>query len=341
MRIATTRRKETEYLQRVGRITAGALAAFGLITASACLLGAGALASTEPQGTKSWDAAPGAGVSLVPLLSGGQAGSCMQVTTRTVTATSTQTSRACPSPSTSTSPIYAETCDDGSKEEGPVVFLLTTSEVASVSIEGGARVPTATNPTLPDGLRAATLQRAGDERVPGLQRHCPAVAAFDASGATIPMQGDGAGIPMTSELPTTIWEHPGRPPRHPCNLDATRLRRGTVAWDGTVARRITPVRGLVGHALLSCADTIYVHQGGEYITAAILLDAADPGRTPPPLPGMRALAGHPGIFLAPSSEGTILGRRIPHAWLVASEETPQGLAVPLALLEHLRATIQL
>ena len=261
----------------------------------------------------------------------------MLATIRTVS----HRSRFCLSPSTSTGPIYAEICDDGSNEEGPVVFVLTTSEVASVSIENGARVPTATNATLPDELRGATLRRAGDERVPGLERNCPAVTAFDASGVTIPVQGDAAGTPMTSKLPTTIWEPPRHSPRHPCNLDATRLRRGTVVSEGTVVRRITPVHGLVGRALLSCAETVYVHPGGEYIKAAILLDAADPGHAPPPLPGMRPLAGHPGIFLAPSSEGTILGRRISHAWLVVSEETPEGLAVPLALLEHLRAKIQL
>lgn len=262
----------------------------------------------------------------------------MQTTTRTVTPTSTQVSRGCRTASTSSGPIYVESCDSG--EEGLVVFVLTTSQVASVSIEGGARVLTATNATLPDGLRAAALQRPSRERVPDFSRHCPAVAAFDASGTTIP-QIPAKGAAMDSELQTTIWEYPGQPPRGPCELHATRLRRGTRPWSGMVVRRVRPARGLLGRAFLSCASTFYVHRGGEDITAAILLDAANPGAAPAPLPGMQALAGHPGIFLAPSSKRTIVARRVAHAWLVASEETPEGLAVPLALLKHLRASIQL
>ncbi len=101
------------------------------------------------------------------------------------------------------------------------------------------------------------------------------------------------------------------------------------------------MRDLLGRALLSCADTTYIHRGGQYTTAAILLDARTPGVTPPPLLGMGALAGHPGIYVAPSSEGTILARRVVHAWLVATEQSREGSAVPLALLEHLRDRIQL
>jgi hypothetical protein len=56
---------------------------------------------------------------------------------------------------------------------------------------------------------------------------------------------------------------------------------------------------------------------------------------------MKTLAGHPGVFEAQSSEGRMVARRIPGAWLVVTEETTSGLAVPVELLEHLRATIHL
>jgi hypothetical protein len=265
----------------------------------------------------------------------------METTIRTVTATSTRIARTCPSPPTSTGSIYAESCGPG-VERTSAVFLLTTNEVASVSIAGGERVPTATNPTLPDGLRAAALQGPSGELKPALAEPCPSVTAFDASGAALSTQGSVGGTPLASRLDSTAWEHPGHPPSGPCELRATQLRRGTVAWGGKVARRVAPVRRLLGRAFLSCDDTLYVHGGGEYITAAILLDAAHPGTTPAPLPGMRPLAKHPGIFLAPSSERMMMvARRIPHAWLVATEETPEGLAGPRALLEHLRARIEL
>jgi hypothetical protein len=53
------------------------------------------------------------------------------------------------------------------------------------------------------------------------------------------------------------------------------------------------------------------------------------------------VAGHPGIFEAPRAEGEIAARRIPGAWIVVEEEDHIGLHVPVELLEHLRATIQL
>jgi len=272
----------------------------------------------------------------------------MQITVRT--ARSRQ--RSCPDPPTSSGPIYAETCSvarevSGTPAEpkwtvhGLEVFVLTTSQVASVSIAGGVRVPTVAGTTLPDRLRAAALWRPGEEFVPGFDKHCPAVAAFDISGATIPSQ-DGAEVPLRdSPLPTTTWERPGRPPRGPCEMQASRLPPNTTARGGMVVRKIVPVRKVLARGFLSCDSTSYVRPEGGFITAAILLDAAKPGAAPPPLPGMHAFAKHPGIFLAPSSERTILARRIAHAWLVVSEETPEGLAAPLALLEHLRAHIEI
>jgi hypothetical protein len=73
----------------------------------------------------------------------------------------------------------------------------------------------------------------------------------------------------------------------------------------------------------------------------VLLDVSHPGSTPPSLPGMQPLAGHPGIFEAPGAEGERAARRIPGAWLVVEEEDRIGLRVPVELLEHLRATIHL
>jgi hypothetical protein len=56
---------------------------------------------------------------------------------------------------------------------------------------------------------------------------------------------------------------------------------------------------------------------------------------------MQPLAGHTGIFVAHCAQGTIVARRIARGWLVATEETPEGLITPVALLEHLRVTMDL
>jgi hypothetical protein len=264
----------------------------------------------------------------------------MQAVTETVTATETRSSRACPTPSTSTGPIFAESCDGGYREKLAIVFVLTQGEVASVSIAGGARIPTTTNSTLRAGLRAAFLEL--PEYTPRLAffRHCPAVTAYEASGKTIQTPAK-RGSQLSVRLPRKTWAHPQHPPRSVCELTATKLRRGTVAWEGFVAAKLRPVPGLLGQAFISCASTVYIHSQRHYITAAILLDASHPGATPAPLPGMKPLPQHPGIFEAPSSEGQIVARRVPGAWLLATEETPRGLAVPVELLENLRATIHL
>ena len=288
-----------------------------------------------------WRATPGARVSLVPALAAGQAGWCMQTVTRIVTGDVTDSSRACPEPPTSTGPVFAEVCEgSGGGVNGAIVFVLTQSDVASVSIAGGKRIPTTTNSTLPEGLRAASLRAPEYVPKPDFFRQCPAVMPFDAGGKAIAKQTK-RGVPLAARLPRRTWAHPEPLPRGVCELAATGLPLGTVAWEGAVATRVTPVPRLPGRALLSCAHIVYAHSGGRYVSAAVLLDASHPGTPPPPLPGMKPLAGHPGVFEAQSSEGRIAARRIPGAWLAVTEETPTGQAVPLELLGHLRATIHL
>jgi hypothetical protein len=332
-------------VSRVGRTLGVALAVVGVVTATACSGGLSAAASSEPGDTFQWGAAPGARVSLAPLLGAGEAGWCMQTITHMVTATGSRSSRACPDPPTSTGPIFAETCNGGGREKGAIAFVLTQRDVASVSIAGGARIPTTTNSTLPDGLRAASLQAPEYQAKPDFFRHCPAVSAFDSRGNAIRTQAK-RGSPLMVRLHIRRWEHPEHPPVGACELDATKLRLGTVAWSGAMATGIRSVPRLLGQAFLSCASTEYIHSGGHYISAAILLDALHPGVTPPPLPEMTPLAGHPGVFEVPGSEVSglaawMVARRIPGAWLVVTEETPNGRVVPVELLENLQATIHL
>jgi hypothetical protein len=88
-------------------------------------------------------------------------------------------------------------------------------------------------------------------------------------------------------------------------------------------------------------DTTFIYREENHLRAAVLLDALQLGITPPPLPDMRPIAGHPGIFAAPGSQGETVARRIRGAWLVVEEQDGIGLRVPVELLEHLRATIHL
>jgi hypothetical protein len=215
---------------------------------------------------------------------------------------------------------------------------LTTSEVTAVSVDGGTPIPTTTNTTLPDGLRAAAVEVLRHNGLPG---HCPRLTPLDAHDKPIRREGK-PGTPQAFQLPGTLhWRTPARPPRGACELAATRLPRETVAYLGDVATRIKPYSGLLGGGFLSCVDTVYVNHEEHHLTTAVLLNAAHPGATPPPLPGMKPLAGHPGIFEAPGSEGNVAARRIAGAWLVVEEEDRIGLGVPVELLEDLHATVHL
>jgi hypothetical protein len=307
-----------------------------MVAASSCSGGVQASTSAQQHGAYVSRPAPDSHVLLVPDLSGGTAGWCMAMITRTAT----EGSSACGDPPTSTGPVFAEDCT--ASEARTDVYALTTSEVAAVSVAGGAPIATAANSTLPNGLRAAAVELVGNkgQSQPGVALPCPRVTPLDANGRPIRRQGE-RGMPLVLRLPRRHWRRPAHPSRGACQLTATHLPRETVAYRGDVATRIRSFPRLLGRALLSCVDIVYVYREEHHLTSAVLLDASHPGATPPPLPGMKPLAGHPGIFEAPSSEGEVAVRRIPGAWLVVEENDHIGLRVPVELLEHLRATIHL
>jgi hypothetical protein len=291
---------------------------------------------------------PNSHVLLVPDLQGGRAGWCLA----TGYQTRTEGSGGCGEvTTTSTGPILAEEgCDES--ETGIHLYALTTSEVAAVSVYGGRPIPTTTNATLPDGLRAAAVEVLRHNGHPSIGPDCPQMTPLDAHGKPIRDAGKWTTqLRFAYRLPgTKDWdrgvpgEHPGwnsRPEAHgACELRATQLPRETSARWGSVATVIRPETGLVGQALMSCVDITYFYRAEYALTAAVLLNASHPGITPPPLPAMKPLAGHPGIFEAPDSN-EMAARRIPGAWLVVEEEDRIGLRVPVELLEDLRATMRL
>jgi hypothetical protein len=280
---------------------------------------------------------PNSHVLLVPELRGGWAGWSLVTSYRTPTEGG---SGGVQVTATSTGPIFAEGgC--GESETSIEVYALTTSEVAAVSLAGGMPIPTTTNSTLPDGLRAVAVEVLRHNGRPSFGSHCPRLTPLDANGKPIVRKG-GPGRPQAFKLPgTRKWEIPGRPPSGACGLTAARLPQETNTYYGYVASRISAYRGLIGKALLSCVDTLYIYHEEHHLTAAALLNAAHPGTTPPALPDMRPVAGYPGIFETPGSEGERVARRIPGAWLVVEEEDRIGLRVPIELLEDLHATIRL
>lgn len=276
---------------------------------------------------------PSGHVLLVPELQGGWAGWSLVTGYGTVTEGYGQLRAML------TGPIAAE----GSCEQDKArirIYALTTREVAAVSVVGGMPIATTTNSTLPDGLRAAAVEVLRHNGEPNSRVSCPHIAPLDAHGRPIDRRGRSSR-PQAFILPgTRLWEAPARPPTGVCGLTATRLSPGTVAESGYVATQVKPYRGLIGKALLSCVSTVYVYHREHHLTSAVLLNASHPGAMPSPLPAMKPLAGHSGIFEAPGSEGELVARRIPGAWLVVEEEDGIGLGVPVELLDDLQATIR-
>ena len=292
--------------------------------------------------------APNSHVLLVPALQGGQAGWCLATGYRTAM----EGGSGCGEVTTATTgPIIAEQGCEASKT-GIDLYALTTGAVAAVSVYGGTPIPTTTNATLPEGLRAAAVEVLRHGGHPSVGLHCPRMTPLEADGKPIRDTGERAGrLRFATRLPgTKEWdrgvpgEHPRwnarRPAHGACELSAAQLPRETSARWGSVATVIRPEKGLVGQALMSCVDITYFYLDEHALTAAVLLDASHPGATPPPLPGMKPLAGHPGMFAAPDAQ-EMAARRIPGAWLVVEENDGIGLRVPVELLESLRATIRL
>lgn len=282
--------------------------------------------------------APNGYVLLVPYLRGGWEGWCVATGYQT-------TAEGCgEDATTSTGPIIDEAgCAES--ETAIHIYALTTSEVAAVSVYGGPPIPTTTNSTLPDGLRAAAVEvfrHNGHPNIRGGGALCPRLTPLDALGRPVRTTGR-PGRPQLVGLPGNLhWEEPMRPSKGNCGLTMTRFPTKTVAIEGDVAtriRQIRPYRGLIGKPYVSCVDTVYLYDHKHHLTSAVLLSASHPGATPPPLPGMKPLAKHKGIFEAPGSEGELVARPIPGAWLVVEEEDHIGLAVPVALLEGLHARI--
>jgi hypothetical protein len=315
----------------------------GVTTAIVCAIAVSGCSRSDARGAYVSRPAPNGHVLLVPELRGGWAGWCVATGYRATTEGSSGCGEAA---TTSTGPIFDEAGCAESKR-AIEIYVLTTSEVAAVSVYGGAPIPTTTNSTLPDGLRAAAVEvirRNGHPSIVGGGALCPRLTPLDARGRPV-RRTSGPGRPQAVGLPGTLhWEEPARPSRGECGLTVARLPKKTMPVEGNVATRIRqlkPYRGLIGQAFLSCVDTVYVYEEQHHLTAAVLLNAARPGATPPPLPGMQPLAGHPGILEAPGSAGEIAARRIHGAWIVVQEEDRIGLRVPVELLEDLHATVHL
>jgi hypothetical protein len=242
--------------------------------------------------------------------------------------------RGCLKPEGKIGPIFTESWSGGSPPPVRTGVALVRSNVAAVSIDGESSIPTRAEPSLPAGLRSVFIEIHNSSR--GGARF-PTFAAQDRHGTLI-RQAEMAGPPLAFQMRAVrLWQEPAEIPNGVCGIHTAPFRP-LIAQSGAVVAQLRSGKGIIGRPFLSCASTQYL-LGEVFLKAAVLLDAKHPGTTPGPLPKMRKLAGHPGVFEALGSEGEMLARRVPGAWLVVAK----GASVKqrLSVLEHISATLQL
>ena len=271
-------------------------------------------------------ASPHYSLEFSPPIEGGSLGWCVDYRT------SNESSSACPQRTSAVSPILEPSW--GSSAPPPVTqeFVLTTSMVAAVSVNGSPAIPTHADEAIPDGLRAVLVEFASPGR--RLLRHLPRVAALDGRGNPI-KRSEPSFRSQGYGLEGVFWQHPSRPPLGACELSANQLPGLTPEW-GHVVPKIRPFTGLLPPALLSCIDTEYYLENWP-LDAAVVLNAAHPGAPPEPLYDFKQVPGHPGVVESPSRSQ--VARRAGGAWIVV--EGGSGLQQRLTVLAHLRASIHL
>jgi hypothetical protein len=133
------------------------------------------------------------------------------------------------------------------------------------------------------------------------------------------------------------WARPQPLAPGPCQIRAHGLPALEPEW-GHVAATIRPYPAkIIGRAFFSCIDSeYYMHKWP--LETAILLDARHPGRAPAAIPGMKPVAGSPGLFNAPGDwHGEITAARQQGAWLVVAGGS--GLHQRIEVLRHLSASV--
>ena len=294
----------------------------------------GTAAATHLRGGGTLQIARDDQVVILPPVEVGWAGWCMM-------RVGASRGRACGGDVRSLGPILGEV-GRGASPSALEGVALTTNEVAAVSVEGGAPIPTRSEPGLPNDLRAVVVEIRGrkggpPEIVLSSLRFVP----LNVKGAPI-SAAPNQSVPLGFEVPSEGWRPPSHAPPGACEITATNIP-GLVELRAGVVIQLTQHPGLIDRPFLSCASTEYsLDNNKAVLMAGMLLDATHPGVTPGPLPNMKPLSGHTGVFQAPGEAGELLARRIPGAWL-AVETSPvsnkaSGLQHRLTLLEHLRAT---
>jgi hypothetical protein len=268
-------------------------------------------------------------VVLVPRVYGGEVGWCARPLT--------STPRPCLE-ERGIGPVLAEEWVAASSGEASFVergVAVTTSKAVAVTVEGGTRIATRTEATLPAGVRTVGVEvRGGAERRNRYGFLVPS-GRFEftprgPSGEIISRHVDDE-MTLRDMVPAERWRAPRTPPPGHCVIRA-RLGSGVRAVEGATATSFTLSSSVIGEPLLACASVKYeLH--GSFLVASVLIDARSPQVVPGPLPVMSAVPGYADTYSALGSAGTMAARRTDGSWVVVSGG--QSLKERLDLLTRL------
>ena len=275
-------------------------------------------------------------VSLSPNLEGGQAGWCVTILEKNGGGGGT-----CGPLPIVNHPLLIRTSGWTHGESDMTTTEIAAPRVAYFLVDGTRRVATKTLQGLPYGLRVAIIHtplRGSPNRLAAVTFKPPAIVPLDALGRPITETSDYGAVWFRD------WNRPAAPLTGPCQLRVAGLGEITAEW-GQVATAIRPYPArIIGRGFLSCVDTEY-YVPGRGMRAAVLLDAANPGRiAPAAIPGLKPIPQVPGLYNSASSfasNGPITAKREGNAWIVVAGGGRNAEEARIRLLRHLTATIKL
>jgi hypothetical protein len=259
-------------------------------------------------------------VALVPPLSAGWIGWCSEVLRPSTSGGS------CPVDPEVGEPLVDEGWSGSAPPPTVEGYVMTSSEVSSVSVGGSQAIPTRSQPRLPFGLRAALVEMPG-VKLFDLARQFRSFTLLGQAGQ--PLHQSRRQFPVDS-VPTKFWQRPKDPPRGVCALSSGLA--GLKAEWGSVALHTAGRKGILGQGFLSCIETEYYMRHWP-LQATLLLNGETPGAPPAALPNMRPLPRHHAIMV----ERGVLARRLHDAWLLVTGGS--GLAQRIEVLDALRAKV--
>ncbi len=269
-------------------------------------------------------------VKISPALEGGGYGWCVDV----------GDGGSCASLPTADGPLQGSVAFSTGTAHREDFIALLAPQVAGVLLDG-RRLPLVTLRSYPAlDLRVAKITLALPSGAPGGgEGREAALQAVDARGRVIHSQPAPAREWQAKRA--TWWQRPSRMPDGPCQIRSTGIADLIPQW-GFVAHTIAPYPGrIIGRAFYSCFSAEYYLHDWPLI-AAVLVDAAHPGRTPGAIPEMKPVAGSPGVFNGPGDggfHGEETALRSGNHWLVVAGGS--GLAQRMEVLGHLRASVRL